>query len=37
MILMTDTDAAYIVPQEDRSHIEDYYYFIHRIPDYYKG
>ena len=37
MILMTDTDATYLVLPEARSRIAGYYYFTNRMLDYSKG
>ena len=35
MILMTDTNTAYIVILTDLIHIAGHYYFTNRMPDYY--
>ena len=37
IIMMTDTDAAYLVLPEDRSRIAGYYYFTNPMLSYYKG
>ena len=37
MILMTDTDSAYLVLPEARYRIAGYHYFTNRILDYSKG
>ena len=37
MILITDTDSAYLVLPEYHSCITGYYYFTNRMLDYYKG
>ena len=37
MILVKDTDAAYLVLPESHNLIAGYYYFRNRMLDYYKG
>ena len=37
MMLMTDTDAAYLVLPESRSRIAVHYYFTNRMLEYSKG
>ena len=37
MILITNTDSAYLVLPEAHSRIAGYYYFKNRMLDYYKG